>query len=47
MDRELTCEKVTANQVAVVVANKWKDSSDKVMPVNKWLEERRFMQVIY
>jgi hypothetical protein len=29
----------------VVVANEWKDSNDKVMPVKQWLEERRFMQV--
>lgn len=37
--------KVTANRVAVVVANEWKDGNDKVMPVKQWLEERRFMQV--
>jgi hypothetical protein len=28
-----------------VVANDWKDSNDKVMPVKQWLEERRFLQV--
>jgi hypothetical protein len=28
-----------------VVANEWKDSNDKVMPVKQWLEERRFLQV--
>lgn len=38
--------KVTANRVAVVVANEWKDANDKVMPVKQWLEERRFLQVI-
>jgi len=38
--------KVTANRVATVVANEWKDSNDKVMPVKQWLEERRFLQVI-
>lgn len=36
--------KVTANRVAVVVANEWKDANDKVMPVKQWLEERRFLQ---
>ncbi|CAA6664756.1 unnamed protein product [Spirodela intermedia] len=35
---------VTANRVAVVVANEWKDANDKVMPVRQWLEDRRFMQ---
>jgi hypothetical protein len=39
--------KVTANRVAVVVANEWKDANDKVMPVKQWLEERRFLQVIF
>ncbi|KAH7656638.1 Microtubule-associated protein 70 [Dioscorea alata] len=44
LDRELARAKVTANRVAVVVANEWKDANDKVMPVRQWLEERRFMQ---
>ncbi|KAK2974089.1 hypothetical protein RJ640_001373, partial [Escallonia rubra] len=44
MDRELARAKVTANRVAVVVANEWKDGNDKVMPVKQWLEERRFFQ---
>ncbi|XP_064981743.1 microtubule-associated protein 70-1-like isoform X1 [Musa acuminata AAA Group] len=44
LDRELARAKVTANRVAVVVANEWKDANDKVMPVKQWLEERRFMQ---
>ncbi|THU49663.1 hypothetical protein C4D60_Mb06t11910 [Musa balbisiana] len=44
LDRELSRAKVSANRVAVVVANEWKDSNDKVMPVKQWLEERRFMQ---
>jgi len=39
--------KVTANRVAVVVANEWKDANDKVMPVKQWLEERRFLQVFF
>lgn len=44
LDRELARAKVTANRVAVVVANEWKDSNDKVMPVKQWLEDRRFLQ---
>ncbi|KAH7656035.1 Microtubule-associated protein 70 [Dioscorea alata] len=45
LDRELARAKVTANRVAVVVANEWKDANEKVMPVRQWLEERRFMQL--
>ncbi|RWW62612.1 hypothetical protein BHE74_00030250 [Ensete ventricosum] len=45
LDRELSRAKVSANRVAVVVANEWKDSNDKVMPVKQWLEERRFLQL--
>ncbi|XP_019059542.1 PREDICTED: microtubule-associated protein 70-2-like isoform X2 [Tarenaya hassleriana] len=44
IDRELARAKVTANRVATVVANEWKDGKDKVMPVKQWLEERRFLQ---
>uniref|UniRef100_A0A1D1YU95 Microtubule-associated protein 70-2 n=1 Tax=Anthurium amnicola TaxID=1678845 RepID=A0A1D1YU95_9ARAE len=44
LDRELARAKVSANRVAVVVANEWKDANDKVMPVRQWLEDRRFMQ---
>ncbi|XP_057960708.1 microtubule-associated protein 70-2-like [Malania oleifera] len=44
LDRELARAKVTANRVAVVVANEWKDANDKVMPVKQWLDERRFLQ---
>ncbi|KAF5442811.1 hypothetical protein F2P56_035428 [Juglans regia] len=44
LDRELARAKVSANRVAVVVANEWKDANDKVMPVKRWLEERRFLQ---
>jgi hypothetical protein len=44
IDRELARAKVTANRVAVVVANEWKDANDKVMPVKQWLDERRFLQ---
>lgn len=45
LERELARAKITANRVAVVVANEWKDANDKVMPVKQWLDERRFMQV--
>eukprot|EP00268_Persea_americana_P014956 TRINITY_DN1676_c1_g1_i4.p1 TRINITY_DN1676_c1_g1~~TRINITY_DN1676_c1_g1_i4.p1 ORF type:complete len:631 (+),score=183.69 TRINITY_DN1676_c1_g1_i4:368-2260(+) len=44
LDRELARAKVTANRVAVVVANEWKDANDKVMPVKQWLEDRRVLQ---
>ncbi|XP_047320169.1 microtubule-associated protein 70-2-like [Impatiens glandulifera] len=44
LDRELARAKVSANRVATVVANEWKDSNDKVMPVKQWLDERRFFQ---
>ncbi|XP_057417329.1 microtubule-associated protein 70-2-like [Lotus japonicus] len=44
LDRELARAKVSANRVAVAVANEWKDANDKVMPVKQWLEERRFLQ---
>lgn len=44
LDRELARAKISANRVAVVVANEWKDANDKVMPVKQWLEERRFLQ---
>ncbi|CAE5957949.1 unnamed protein product [Arabidopsis arenosa] len=38
LERELARAKVNANRVATVVANEWKDTNDKVMPV-KVLEE--------
>jgi hypothetical protein len=44
LERELARAKISANRVASVVANDWKDESDKVMPVKQWLEERRFLQ---
>ncbi|XP_073285080.1 microtubule-associated protein 70-2-like [Primulina huaijiensis] len=44
LDRELARAKVSAERVAVVVANDWKDANDKVMPVKQWLEERKFYQ---
>ncbi|KAL7244430.1 hypothetical protein ACSBR1_016641 [Camellia fascicularis] len=43
-ERELARVKVSANRVATVVANEWKDENDKVMPVKQWLEERRLLQ---
>jgi hypothetical protein len=45
LERELARAKISANRVAVVVANEWKDANDKVMPVKQWLDERRFLQV--
>lgn len=45
LERELSRVKVSANRVATLVANEWKDENDKVMPVRQWLEERRLMQV--
>ncbi|CAN0908759.1 Microtubule-associated protein 70-5 [Linum grandiflorum] len=44
LERELARAKVSANRVATVVANEWKDNKDKVMPVKQWLEESRLMQ---
>ncbi|EEF40219.1 conserved hypothetical protein [Ricinus communis] len=44
LEREVARAKVSANRVATVVANEWKDGNDKVMPVKQWLEERRFFQ---
>ncbi|CAK9211474.1 unnamed protein product [Sphagnum troendelagicum] len=44
LERELARAKISANRVAVVVANEWKDANDKVMPVKQWLDERRFLQ---
>ncbi|XXG79765.1 hypothetical protein AAC387_Pa09g0765 [Persea americana] len=44
LERELARAKVSANRVASVVANEWKDDNDKVMPVKQWLEEKRFLQ---
>ncbi|KAK6124762.1 hypothetical protein DH2020_041496 [Rehmannia glutinosa] len=44
LERELARVKVSANRIATVVANEWKDDNDKVMPVKQWLEERRILQ---
>ncbi|XP_030925562.1 microtubule-associated protein 70-2-like isoform X2 [Quercus lobata] len=47
LEQEVACAKVTANRVATVVANEWKDANDKVIPVKQWLEERKFFQEKY
>lgn len=47
LERELARVKVSANRVATVVANEWKDENDKVMPVKQWLEQRRLLQVFF
>ncbi|XXG87536.1 hypothetical protein AAC387_Pa11g2199 [Persea americana] len=44
LERELARAKVSANRVASVVANEWKDDNDKVIPVKQWLEEKRRSQ---
>ncbi|XP_030515471.1 microtubule-associated protein 70-5 [Rhodamnia argentea] len=44
LERELARAKVSANRVATVVANEWKDDYDKVIPIKQWLEERRILQ---
>lgn len=44
LERELARVKVSADRVATVVANEWKDDSEKVMPVKQWLEERKLLQ---
>ncbi|KAL6562332.1 hypothetical protein OROGR_003339 [Orobanche gracilis] len=47
LERELARVKVSANRIATIVANEWKDDKDMVMPVKQkqWLEERRILQV--
>ncbi|PHT30863.1 Oligopeptide transporter 3 [Capsicum baccatum] len=45
MERELARLKISANRVATVVGNEWKDDNDKVMHVKQWLEERKLLQV--
>ncbi|CAK9156813.1 unnamed protein product [Ilex paraguariensis] len=44
LERELARVKVSANRVATVVANEWKDENDKVMPIKQWLEDRKLLQ---
>jgi hypothetical protein len=45
LERELARAKVYVNRVASTTANEWKDDADKLMPVKRWLEERRLLQV--
>eukprot|EP00253_Pinus_taeda_P033516 PITA_33516 len=45
LQRELTRAKITENRVATaVVGHEWRDGNDKVIPLKRWLEERRFIQ---
>lgn len=44
LERELARAKVYVNRVATTTANAWKDDADKLMPVKRWLEERRLLQ---
>ncbi|KAF0910904.1 hypothetical protein E2562_004855 [Oryza meyeriana var. granulata] len=44
LERELARAKVYVNRVASTTANDWKDDADKLMPVKRWLEERRLLQ---
>ncbi|KAK1651845.1 hypothetical protein QYE76_069650 [Lolium multiflorum] len=44
LERELARAKVYVNRVATTTANEWKDDANKLMPVKRWLEERRHLQ---
>ncbi|KAL6867382.1 hypothetical protein ACP4OV_015406 [Aristida adscensionis] len=44
LERELARAKVYVNRVAATAANEWKDDSDRLMPVKRWLDERRLLQ---
>ncbi|XP_006649637.1 microtubule-associated protein 70-4-like [Oryza brachyantha] len=44
LERELARAKVYVNRIASTTANEWKDDADKLMPVKRWLEERRLLQ---
>ncbi|CAM0872003.1 unnamed protein product [Alopecurus aequalis] len=44
LERELARAKVYVNRVATTTANEWKDDADKLMPVKRWLNERRHLQ---
>uniref|UniRef100_A0A0D9VR91 Uncharacterized protein n=1 Tax=Leersia perrieri TaxID=77586 RepID=A0A0D9VR91_9ORYZ len=44
LERELARARVYVNRVASTTANEWKDDADKLMPVKRWLEERRLLQ---
>ncbi|KAI3766587.1 hypothetical protein L2E82_16651 [Cichorium intybus] len=43
-NRELARAKISANRDAVVVANYWKYTDKKVVPLKQWLEERRVFE---
>ncbi|XP_042428044.1 microtubule-associated protein 70-1-like [Zingiber officinale] len=43
LERTLSRAMVAENRAAVVMANEWKDTNDKVIPVKQWLEERRVL----
>ncbi|URD78717.1 ATMAP70 protein [Musa troglodytarum] len=43
LERTLSRAMVAENRAALVMANEWKDASDKVIPVKQWLEERRVL----
>lgn len=45
LERTLSRAMVAENRAAVVMANEWKDTNDKVIPVKQWLEERRVLTV--
>ncbi|KAG8074052.1 hypothetical protein GUJ93_ZPchr0006g40698 [Zizania palustris] len=44
LERELARARVYVNRVASTTANEWKDDADKLMPVKRWLDERRLLQ---
>ncbi|KAJ3669574.1 hypothetical protein LUZ60_011524 [Juncus effusus] len=43
LERTLSRVMVTENRAATLVANEWKDSCDKVIPLKQWNEERRVL----
>ncbi|XP_058753330.1 microtubule-associated protein 70-5-like [Vicia villosa] len=44
LERELARAKVSANRIANVVANEWKDESLKALPPRQWQEEKRILK---
>ncbi|KAJ1685512.1 hypothetical protein LUZ63_016902 [Rhynchospora breviuscula] len=44
LERTLSRVKATENRAAVVIANEWKEQSDKVISVKQWLAERRVLE---
>lgn len=45
LERELARAKVSANRIANIVANEWKDESHKNLPPRQWQEEKRILKV--